>query len=148
MKMKCWACGLVGFLLLCSYARGADEAAKSEKNEAKLPVTKGTVVRVTDKEFVVKSSDEKIGEVAYPLEQVSRKVKLDGDVQKQVSAEEKTKGKYFPVKTLRPADLQPGTKVKMSWGFSHVMAEEKVVEDGNYYQITVANLPEQEKDMK
>ncbi|HYF51572.1 MAG TPA: hypothetical protein VEJ63_19315 [Planctomycetota bacterium] len=141
MKLKCWACAIIGFLLLCSYARSADEAAE-KKPEPKLALVKGTVVRVTDKDIVVKSSDEKQGEVAYPLAETARNVWFNDDVFKKLTAEDKTKGKYMAKPTMRVTELQPGTKVKVAFGYSHISNAGKVEEEGHYYQMRVEKLPE------
>lgn len=134
MKMKCWVCAVLGLLLLQAHLRAAD-------SKPGLPlVKKGHIVRVSETEVVVKSKDEKQGEVSYPLKEVSQNVRLSDDELKKQMAEMKTREKYVAAPKFKVADLQPGAEVRITYGSSHVKAGDKVIEDGNYYQIEVLKL--------
>jgi hypothetical protein len=128
MKMRCWACAILGLVLFYSYARA------EEKADAATPpvIKKGSVVKVGEKDIVVKADDKKVGEVTYSLAQVAADVTLDEDVQKKINADQKTRGKYFAAPSLKTAELQPGTEVS-------------VEKSEQTYRIKVLKLPEHKK---
>src|SRR3954466_12849941 len=137
MKMRCWICAVLGLFLLHGYVRSAEKPA--------LPlVKKGTVVKVTETEVVVKSEDEKQGEVSYPRKEVSQHLQLSGEAEKDFVAELRTRAKYSAKLHMTLGELTPGSEVKIEWGSSKITDSEKVVEDGNYYQIKVNKLAKKE----
>jgi hypothetical protein len=137
MKMRCWACAVLGLVLFCAYARAEDKPS--------LPVLKkGYVISVSDKDLVIQSEDKKVGDVTYPIAQVSQQVKLSDDVVKKMAAEEKTKGKYF-APAIKLSELQAGTEVSVEYGFSAAAKEGGEAEKGSLYQVKVTKLTEVKK---
>jgi len=139
MKLRCWVCAVLGLLLLQVYVRGEDA-----KKPALPVMKKGVVVKVTDNEVVIKSKDDKQGEVSYPVKEISQHIQLSEDVLEKVMAELRTRSKYVTAPKYTLADLKPGTEVSVDHGFSHLNAAGKVVEDGEFYQIRVTKLAKTE----
>jgi hypothetical protein len=135
MKLRCWVCAVLGLLLFQIYLHAGENA-----KPALALVKKGVVVKVTENEIVVKSNDEKQGEVSYPLKEVSQHVKMSGDAEKDYLAEIRTRSKYVAVPKISPKDIASGSEVSVEWGSSHIKDGDKVVEDGSYYQFKVNKL--------
>lgn len=113
-------------------------ASADDKPIQKLNLIEGTVVRSNAEEFVVKSGAAE--EIAYPAKEVSMRARYSNEILKEWAAQPNLTGtekNNLP----SPRDLKPGTQVKMTWGYAQYTEREKVLQDGNFYQVEILKLP-------
>ncbi len=120
-------------LVFCQLASGADKSVK------KLSLIEGTVVRSNEEEFVVKSAAGE--DVAYPMKEVSMRARYSNEILKAWAAQPNLTG-IEKANLPSPRDIKPGTVVKMTWGYAQFTEREKVLQDGNFYQVEILKLPD------